>query len=88
MKVYLSDMKYKDLEELARNKKLYVVKNYVRMATRMKYVWDEKNENIIRTEILRFPKYYYSCRTQGMEENASYKITKKEFEKLLKLIAE
>lgn len=81
-------MKYMDLENLAKEKKLYVTMNDAGMRTRNKYVWDEKGDNIIRVDQIHFRKFFYGARTPDMPEHQSYKITKKDYEKLIKIIAE
>lgn len=81
-------MKYSDLENLAREGKLYVTKTEAGTGRKAKYIWDENNDHIIEVKTLTFPKWHYGAKTPGMYENQSYKITKKDFNKLLKIVSE
>lgn len=87
-------MTYRELEELKKQGKLILCCDQVGMRTRRKYINSKtKGEyiagifvpDIERVETIKYMKFFYGARTQDMPEHSSYKITKKDYLKLLKL---
>lgn len=78
-------MRYEDLEKLAIAGKLQVTKTLYRNKIRRRYVWDKEYEHIIETKKIPYKIFSYNARTEDMPENQFYKITKRDYEALLKI---
>ena len=75
------------MKELAQEKKIYVTKNPIGRRSKIKYLWDEKNEHCIGTTTIHYDAFQHGARTPDMPENQMYKISKKVYTELLKILA-
>ena len=74
-------MKYEDLENVAKEGRLFVQK-YTRENSRRKFIWDKKWTKIIETKTFKYKINRYSSQTANMD-NEWWKITKSEYDYLL-----
>ena len=74
-------MKYEDLENVAKEGRLFVNK-YTRENTRRKFIWDRNWKKILETKTFKYKINRYSAQTANME-NEWWKITKRDYNNLL-----
>jgi len=85
-------MKYEELENLAKCGKLKVEKRPMGVIYREKgwrgQKWDDTTLASWDKTRIAYKRYFYSARTPDMREHQSYKITKRDFIELSKIINE
>ncbi len=80
-------MKLDDLIEIAKKGQLTLSIHDMGDRTRIKYLWDENNDHIISSKTIHYRKHSYNARCEWQAENESYKITKKDYQILNKIIS-
>lgn len=70
-----------DFIELAKQKKLILWEEDGIERTRRKYIYDDKWQ-ITGSKLIKYRTDKYRCKTADMEENSSYRLSKKDFKML------
>ncbi|MEK6935747.1 MAG: hypothetical protein AABW67_03090 [Nanoarchaeota archaeon] len=83
-------MKYEDLKNLMENGKLTLNKRELNPVYREKgwrgQKWDDTTQASWNSQLIKYRRFQYECRAPDMPENQFYKITKKDYEELSKLL--
>lgn len=69
-------MTKEELKEKAISEKMVISKIYVGKGNHIRYIWDEKIENILAVKKTQYDKYLYFLHAKG-DDSQGYRITKK-----------
>ena len=72
-------MKLDDLIEIAKKGQLTLSIADMGTRTKLRFIWDDKNEHIIGTKYIPYKLHRYFAHCEWQAENESYKITKKDY---------
>lgn len=72
------------IEEIKKQKGLKLEKILYRQHTRKKFIWDKDYNNIIEVKKIPYKIWHYNVWFEGMDENQSYNVNKKDFEDMQK----
>ena len=80
-------MKLDNLIEIAKKGQLTLQKREMGQRTRLKWLWDAKGEHITGSKQVPYTKYSYNARCEWQAENEFYRITKKDYAILQKIVS-
>ena len=80
-------MKLDDLIEIAKKGQLTLQKREMGQRTRLKWLWDAKGEHITGSKQVPYELHSYHARCEWQAENEFYRITKKDYAILQKIVS-